>query len=149
MDDMFAQLQPATMKDALGAKDEVAKAAIKREAQQVTVSNVPQAERLETPLLVIDPSKLQKVLREDLEDAVVGTIPIPKTFCGLDSTGCKATSDSRHMFSFTKEHGWWVHMDCGNPTRKWYTGAYLDLVETDDQELSWLHDDKTSRDGRG
>ena len=153
-DDLFANLQSSTMQEALKASDPApaTRARVKKEAEEVTPSSVPEP-RVERHLLVIDPTKLDTTSGELTvagngqiivgEDAVIGRIPIPEEFCGLDSTGCTHASDTRHMFSFTKEHGWWVHMNCGQPTRKWFVGAVKDLVEVDDEELSWLHDRNT------
>lgn len=136
-DDLFSNLQPATVKEALKAQDAPQ---AKRKAKEVAAADeaVPEQRTRDFALLVIDPRQLPEPTREDIAAATVGRIAIPEEFCQLDSMGCKAVSDTRHMFSFTKDHGWWVHMDCGQPTKAWFRGAFLDLVETDDEELKWL-----------
>lgn len=41
--------------------------------------------------------------------------PVAMRFCGCG----KATSG----FTFDRERGWWVHYQCGWPTRAWYEGS--------------------------
>ena len=138
--DLIASLQPAKLVDTLGAAQHSA-------TEAEVYAEAPPPEISAEHYLVIDPSRIGDALGNlDIPtEAIVGRISVPAEFCGLDKGNCPASSDSRHMFSFTKKYGWWVHMSCGQPTQAWFNGAFRDLVEiAENVELIWERDEPTT-----